>query len=157
MKFRNTEDVEAGIDEVFARVTDFDAFQRAAMSRGADVVRTDNLQTPAPGMTWKVAADFRGKRRNAVVEMTAYSPPGGAGFIARSQGFEITLDVELIALAPRRTRLVVQLLAKPNNLAARIVLQSMRLAKASLNRRFRARMRGFATSIEDRVRLTARA
>lgn len=157
MKFRNVQDIEADIATVFAHVTDFDAFERAAMSRGADVVRLDPLTAPAPGMAWRVAGQFRGRKRSAEIELVEIDAPHATRFAASSPGYEMTLDVNLIELSPRRTRLVVELLVRPRSLGARIMLQSLQLARGTINRRFRARMRAFATFIEDNARLARNA
>ena len=50
MKFSTREDVEVPIDQTFGIICDFDAYERSAMRRGAEVLRTDNLSRPGVGM-----------------------------------------------------------------------------------------------------------
>ena len=52
MKFSTNEDVEAPIDAVFEMLCDFESFERAAMRRGAEVQRVDQLVAPGVGMIW---------------------------------------------------------------------------------------------------------
>jgi len=42
MKFSTREDVEAPVDYVFGQISDFGAFERQALRRGADVRRLDS-------------------------------------------------------------------------------------------------------------------
>lgn len=148
MKFSTREDVAAPIDHVFARLSDFDVIRRAAMRRGAEVARTDRLHSPGPGMTWNIGFDWRGKRRRAVVELTEYVPPTHLVFDLTGKAFAGMLALSLIPLSPRRTRMAVELEFRPKTMAARLIIQSLRLTRARQNRRFSERVGGFARQIE---------
>jgi len=52
--------------------------------------------------------------------------------------------VNVVALAPKRARLMLSVELKPKNLSARLLLQSMRFASNSLDREFEARIRDLA-------------
>ena len=54
MKLTTRQDIEAPLDFVYARLTDFDHFERMAMRRGAEIERTDRLKTPGIGMAWRL-------------------------------------------------------------------------------------------------------
>lgn len=81
MNFSAREDIEAPIEFVFGRVSDFEALERRALRRGAEVERTDKLSEPGPGMGWRMAFTLRGKRRKMKVEMVSYdlNRPGFTG------------------------------------------------------------------------------
>ena len=57
MKFSTKEDIDAPIDAVFEMLCEFDQFERAAMRRGAEVQRVDQLAEPGVGMLWEAAFD----------------------------------------------------------------------------------------------------
>ncbi|HCI07161.1 MAG TPA: hypothetical protein DE314_07355, partial [Sulfitobacter sp.] len=61
MKFSTREDVEVPIDQAFALICDFDAYERSAMRRGAEVRRVDDLSKPGVGMKWAASFKMRGK------------------------------------------------------------------------------------------------
>lgn len=150
MKFSSHEDIEAPIEEVFGDVTDFQAFERQALRRGAEVQRVDDLIQPGPGMMWDAAFDLRGKRREVRIELTRLDPPNGLLAESRSPGMEGRFEVDLVALSRGRTRLSVTLSLEPKTLSARLLVQSMKLARKSLTRRFRKRVADFATELENR-------
>ena len=75
MKFSTKEDIEAPIDAVFDMLCEFDQFERAAMRRGAEVQRVDQLAAPATGMKWEAAFDMRGKRREIQIDMQSFERP----------------------------------------------------------------------------------
>lgn len=155
MKFTTREDVEAPIDQVFEMICDFDTYERAAMRRGAEVRRTDNLTAPGVGMCWKAAFDMRGKRRDIDIEMTSFDGPNQLGVFSRSAGLEGEGQIELLALSRNRTRVSVEFVIKPTNLSARLLVQSLKLAKTSLTKRFKLRAAQYAKSLEDRYKARA--
>ena len=54
-----------------------------------------------------------------------------------------------IALSRKRTRVIVGLDMRPRTLSARLLIQSLKFAKANLYSRFEARVGRFAKDIED--------
>lgn len=150
MKFSTREDVEAPIDAVFEMVSDFANFERAAMRRGAEVQRTDQLRVPGVGMTWQAVFELRGKRREVEVELVTFDKPNQMVLESMSPGLLGQMNVELMPLARNRTRVLVEMEIKPLNLSARLFVQSMKLAKASLTRKFKKRVAEYADGMEDR-------
>lgn len=150
MKFSTNEDIDAPLDDVFAMLCDFERFERAAMRRGAEVQRLDQLVVPAPGMTWAAAFDLRGKRRNLQLEMVTFDRPTEMVLESTSPGMLGQMSFELIALSRARTRVKAELEVKPLNLSARLLVQSMKLGKKSLTRKYKLRVAEFAKNMEDR-------
>lgn len=152
MKFTTREDVDAPIDRVFDMICDFDGYERAAMRRGAEVRRTDTLSKPGVGMCWKAAFDMRGKRRDIEIEMKKFDAPHELGVFTTATGLEGTGQIELLALSRTRTRIAVEFEIKPTNLSARLLVQSLKLAKSSMTKRFKLRAAQYAKGLEDRYK-----
>ncbi len=150
MKFASKEDIEAPIGFVFSVVSDFDALERQVLRRGADLQRTDTLSAHGPGMSWTATFPFRGKERKADARLVAYDAPNGLGLVSETGGLFGNINVDLVALSPRRTRMSIVIDLTSKSLSARLLLQSLRLAKPNLTRRFRKRTSAFADEIEDR-------
>ena len=152
MKFSAKEDIEAPIEQVFALVSDFAALERAALRRGAKVQRTDSLHKPGVGMSWTAAFMARGRQRKLDIVMTTYEPPHAMRFDSVAQGLHSNMTVELVALSRGRTRLSVDLELKPKSISARLFVQSLKLARNTLNKKFHLRMADYASDLEDRAR-----
>lgn len=150
MKFKTREDIGAPIDYVFGAVTDFEGFERQALRRGAEVKRLDVLPAPGKGMAWDIAFPFRGKRREMQSELVAFEAPHQMLFDNRVTGMSGHLGVELLALSRARTRLVLEIELRPETLAARLLVQSMKLARGALDKRLQVRVAEFAKAVEDR-------
>ncbi|MCU0800701.1 MAG: SRPBCC family protein [Rhodobacteraceae bacterium] len=156
MKVASRHDIEAPPAFVFEALTDFDSWERSAMRRGAEVTRTDKMTAVAAGLAWQVRFRFRGKDRKLAVRLTSIDAPSRLGFGVNGMLFETTSVVDLMELGAKRTRMVVVSEAKPKTLAARLILQSLRLARARVQRRVDKRIGAIAREIEDRYRIQTR-
>lgn len=150
MKFSTREDMDVPLDALFALLTDFDYFERAALRRGAEVQRDDAMRQPGPGMAWKARFQFRGRERRVRVELTQMQAPELLSYKGGSKALEGRMQIELLALSRKRSRMNIALEITPRTLAARLMVQSMKLARANLTRRFEQRIAGFARNLEER-------
>jgi carbon monoxide dehydrogenase subunit G len=156
MKFTSRQDIEAPVAYVFAALRDFESWERAALRRGADVARTDKLVDVRPGVSWMVKFAYRGRERRVALRLTGLEQPTGMEFSGAGTSLDGQAGIDLIALATRRTRLSVTLDLKPRSIGARVMLQSLRLAKSRLNRRFSERVTQLCTEIEARYHQSMR-
>ena len=148
MKLSTREDMAVPVEVAFDAISDFEEFERRAMRRGADVSRTDPPSGPGLGSTWDATFSFRGKQREIVAEMELFDPPNSILLRSRVGGLRAVFDVTLVALSPQKTRMVVGLEFTANNLSARLLVQSLKLAKAALSKRFERAVSEFAVGVE---------
>ncbi len=151
MKFSGKTEINASLNDSFAAFADFQYFENHARRSGVEIARVDDLASPGPGMMWEMRIRFRDKFPRVQMELVDYTPPETLDFTARSGGMNMTMRVELIALAPRRTRAVVTLDVRASSLGARMLLNSARLTKGRLTRRFRQRVEKFGRLLEQRI------
>jgi uncharacterized protein YndB with AHSA1/START domain len=152
MKLAAKYDVEAPVDFVFRELMDFDAWERMAMRRGADVMRTDTLPKPGPGMEWLVHFLYRGKTRSAQIRLATATPSHLLVLTLRSALIDSEIVIELLDLAVSRTRITVKSEVKPKSIAARIYMQTLRLARKKVDATYAQRIAQLAVEMEDRYR-----
>ena len=152
MKLTVKYDMEAPATFVFGQLCDFEGWERAAMRRGADVMRTDMLRDAGPGATWAASFRYRGKLREVTVRLDSLSPLTAMAVTGISRLADGVMKIGVLDLSATRTRLDIRLEIKPKTLAARIYVQSLRLARARVERSFAQRVAQFAAEIEDRHR-----
>lgn len=151
MKLSTREDLEAPIDFVFACVTDFAAFERRALRNGAQVTRQGSGDVQV-GTVWDVDFTFRGRDRSVQATLVRLDPPNALKVDSMSDGIFAVTEVELVALSPARTRVIVGFEMRARTLTARLLLQSLKLAKTKLTKRFKARVVDYAEDVEDHYR-----
>ncbi len=152
MRFSTHADIEIPIEQAFARLADFDAVERMALRRGTDITRLDSAGPVAAGTTWDTRLVLRGRKRRVMARLAEFVPPGLMQFEASSDSFEADFRVELTALSRARTRVGVTLDLRARTLPARLMMQSARLAKNRLNRRFKKRVSAYLFEVEERHR-----
>ncbi len=152
MKFSTKQDIETPAAYVFAALTDFEAWERAAMRRGADVARTDKMRQAGAGMSWHVAFQFRGRQRKMDLRLLNMIPSSKLEFAALSAAIDATTKVEIVEMSAKRARLHVTANITPLTLTAKLFMQSLRLARARADRKFAQRVQTIVTEIEARYR-----
>lgn len=151
MQLSTNEDVEAPIEYVFARLTDFDAMERLALRKGADLQRVD--QGPVQvGSMWDLRFRMRGKEREAQIKLTQLEAPTVLAANMTVGGLVNDGQIELVALNDKRTRMRITNRSAPKTFSARLLLQSAKLAKARIDKRFKKRVSNFAGEIEKDYR-----
>jgi len=155
IKFSTREDVEAPIGYVFDQMSNFHAIERSALRRGVEMQRIDKMTRIGPGMAWDVAFTLRGKQREMQAKLTEFDPPNGLRVESKSQTMGGQLFVDLVALSRGRTRMSMEIELKPKTLSARLLIQSLKLARSNLSRRFRDRVAGYAKHLEERYKAQA--
>lgn len=154
MRIAGKQDVEASLQQVWAAVADLAAWERAALRRGAEVSRLDSQDAAVKGARWTARFAYRGRPRTLDVELLRVETPHHMDLKFQSMAIEGEVRIELIGMAARRTRLHVVTDLKPLSLGARLFLQSLRLARARVERRYQDRIEKFARDIEARASQT---
>lgn len=155
MKFSSREDIEVPAEFLFGQLTDFPAFERSAVRRGADLRRVsgeggDKSAAIGVGDGWEASFRWRGRSRSLRLVLSELMPPDSLALAGNSESFELAVKATVIALSPRRSRLLGELEVKPRGFKARVLLQSARLGKAALDRRYAEGLREFAHEVERR-------
>ncbi|RYH02193.1 SRPBCC family protein [Salipiger sp. IMCC34102] len=151
MKFSAREDIDTRIDEVFAAVTDFERFERQIQGRGARITQR-TAGPPGPGTIWEVSFTFRGRARQLTAEVADMDRPNLLVIDLRSDGLSGEFRVELLPLSQAKTRMSASIDLAASTLSSRLLLQSLKLAKANLTNRFKKRVAAFAQSVEQGAR-----
>lgn len=157
MKLATKKDIEAPIAQVWAALSDFEAWETAAMRRGVEVERTDKMPRPGIGMSWRSAFQFRGRSRKATVQVTDMQGPTVLGIGLGTDAVDVGSKVELIEMSARRTRIHVTAEVKPRSLGARLFLQSLRLARNKVDRKFDSKIGLMALELEVRAKAVKQA
>ncbi|WJY22200.1 SRPBCC family protein [Fontisubflavum oceani] len=135
MKFKVAEDVDAPIGFVFERMTDFSQFEADVKRRGADLRRVGNWTRIAEGVQWRGAVQVRGKKRKIEAELAELVPDESAKVDITVGGMEAVYQMAFIALSPDVTRVATELDLKPRTLTARLIIQTLKLARGRVVRR----------------------
>lgn len=149
MKLTAKADLEAPIGFVFASVSDFTAWEREAIRKGAEIERPVDAPLSGKGAIWRVRGMFRGKQRKLVIRLEGVEPDQALRFNFDSPSATGTSAIELTPLSPRRTRIRLVLDVQPKTLAARLFINTLRLARRRVQARYDKRAEQLAARVEQ--------
>ena len=148
MKLSTRTEIDATPDKVFGLAADFDRLEAVARERGATVERLDDGRNGPAAARWRITAPIRGQVRSGEIGITAYVPGEQIAAQGALEGLSIFGNMELVEFAAGRTRMFSTLDMKPGSLKARMLVQSLKLARGTLERRLAKRMEKFARRAE---------
>ena len=146
MKFSAQEEIDLPAAEVFSRLSDADRFEDRVREKGGKIVRSPE-QGFGVGTTWDALVSIRGKKRKLTMKMVEMTPNESMVFTGGTSGMDLSVVFDTTALTPQRTRMKLQVDAKPKTLAARLLIQSAKLAKGRIDKRFKSRFSEFAQAM----------
>lgn len=149
MKFSTREDIEAPIAHVFDVLSEFRRYERQALRHDIDVKRVAGGPDPQIGDEWHIRLPYRGKVRQIKTVLVNYTPTSEMCFQSTTKGLSGECNLELVALAANQTRLFMSVELRPQNMSGRLLIQTLKLAKTRLTRKFKSRIAKLAERIES--------
>ncbi len=150
MEFTGKNDIDVPIDHLFEMVTNFETFERSALRRGAEVTRIDDLIKPGIGAHWQIGFNFRGKQRDVDLQVVGFERPNELTLHAKATGLSSDIKIELVPLSRTRTRLQFWSGLSASSLSARLLLQSLKLARSNLSAKLNKRLSKLGREMEER-------
>lgn len=150
MKFSTRIDTDLSAEGLFEAIGDFDALERMLIGRGASVSRIDPSKEPGITMGWNVGFDWRGRPREMRLTVIRFDRPEQMAMAGRSNALDIAINATVVALSRVKSRLIFEAEVKPRNMKARLMLQTAKLGKGQLDRRFQRRVEEFVTQMRNR-------
>ena len=150
MKLTAKTDLDVPVSFVFDVLSDHDSWVDEARRRGAEVEPVVDRPASSVGAGWRLRFAFRGRTRKVLVWVEGIQPDHLLSYAFEGQVFEGGSTIEVTALSARRTRLRVALTVKPKTLAARLLLNTLRLARRKVQARFDKRLGQLAGVIQAR-------
>lgn len=157
MKFKVSEDVDAPQDLVWRQFTDFSGFEDEARGRGARVTRVGNWTQAAEGVEWRGEVTVRGKARAIASRVTQMVPDELCVIESRIGGMECRHEMQFIPLSAEVTRVALVLELSANTLTARLLLQTMKLARGKVLQRLQGMIARQGNAIEAAYRRSQRS
>lgn len=134
MRFSTRQDADVPAGRMFDAVADFDRLEQMMVKRGARVTRLDPDEDSP--MSWDVEFNWRGRTRNMRVHVTRFDRPRLIEIQGRVESLDISLTAEVTALSHSRSRLDLEAELMPRNMKARLLIQTAKLTRSTLDRKF---------------------
>ena len=114
---------------VWARFTDFSGFEEDARGRSAILNRVGNWTQTVQGVEWRGEVTVRGKSRPITAKVTQLVPQELCIVDSRIGGMNCHQEIIFVPLSTTVTRVALMLDLSADTLTARLLLQTMKLAR----------------------------
>ena len=146
MKFVAKEDVALPQQVLFDLMADFQMFERVAIRRGVEITRSGSMAS-SDGLKWDCTFEFRGRDRMACVHLDEFNAPEKMAFFITNPALDNRVEITVSALSKKQSRFQVSTVLEPKTLTARLLIQSMKLARSKYNKRFQKRVAEVANEL----------
>jgi hypothetical protein len=150
MKLTAKTDLDAPISFVYECLSDHASWEREAVERGIDVEHPSDMPVSGLGSGWLLRLPYRGKLVKILLRLVQMVRDESLEFDFQSQSIEGDLGVSLMALSPRRTRMQLSIDVRPRTLAARLFLNTLRLARGRVQAKVEMRVKQMGMQIQNR-------
>ena len=150
MKLTAKTDLEVPAAFVFATLADHASWEREIVRAGGTVERPAGSPEWGVGAAWRISGHYRGKPRKVLIRIEDLTQNQRMALSIDSPSIEGASRIEVMVLSPRRSRLRVEVEIKPRTLAARLFVNTMRLAKGRVQARFEKRLGKLGARIAER-------
>ncbi len=147
MKFSTRQDTDLSSEALFAAVSNFPKLERVLLRRGAHVRRMDPQGKADVGSAWQISFDWRGKARTLELQIAELRPPEQLTLSGQSEQFNLVIQMTVVDLTRSKSRLLFEVDVQPRGMKARLMLQTAKLGKAQLDRRFAMRIAEFVDTL----------
>ena len=148
MKFSTQKTVRIPSEDLFAAFRDFETFEQLLVARGAEVQRTDDGDGTGLGMSWDVVFTYRGKRRTASGVVSALFHGENMTIDMTNDDMDGQFEVIVEKVTAQKSRIQVDLEVIPKTISTRLLLQSLKLAKYRMTKKFVNRIRKYCDKVE---------
>lgn len=152
MKFETIEEIEAPQDFTFSRFADFFRYEETARNYGADLRRVNGFTEIEVGVMWRGSIPIQGRTRGVEAVVSDYNPSNSTRIDTAVGGMNVAFDMQFEALEDGGTRMRATVEMKAKTLAARLIIQSAKLARKRLQGRIDSKIVALANEYEDEYR-----
>ena len=151
MKLASQKIVEAPIEDVYAAIVDFRAFEDMLAERGTKIERRGTTQPPESGAQWVASFKWHDRAYDVDAELVSVDPGWGYAIDSHGNGITCMAVVDLQEASLTETKLFVSFEFGATTFASKLLLQTLRLTGHSLNRRLDKRVETFAAKLAKRA------
>jgi len=151
MQFKHVQEINAPIDYVFARMTDFTGFEQRS-GRGEFSFSRVGRSPVQIGTKWNVCIPVRGRKRKFPAELSEYVAPSVVSYRSKSRTYNAVLSISFTPLSASICNMEMQIVAQSRSFATGMIFNTLRLARKRINKSVRDRMQVIADKIADDYR-----
>ena len=136
----------------FARATDFERFEAEGFGNLAPFEPRNEIRAPEIGARWRTAAEFQGRPRRFSLELLEMAEPNRLVMGNKSDKYDVEAEMIFGAADNHSTAFSFKLNAMARSLTAKLILQTIQLAKGRITKSMQADFDKMAARMEAAYR-----
>ena len=136
----------------FARATDFERFEAEGFGNLAPFEPRNDIRAPELGARWRTAAEFQGRPRRFSLELIEMSGPERLVLGNKSDKYDVEAKMAFQDAPDGATAFSFTLTAMARSITAKLILQTIQLAKGRITKSMQADFDKMATQMEAAYR-----
>lgn len=148
MQFKHSQVIDAPVDYVFARATDFQKFESHSGKKGISFKRQGRSPIRI-GTRWSITVPLRGRNRRFTAQLSEMVPPRTLSYKSTSSKYSAALSLNFTPIGAGMCRMDMLVAAQSRSFATSMVFNSIRLARRRINKRVVIAMEEFAEQIAE--------
>jgi len=129
--------------------TDFDLFESEGFGKLSKFEPRSEIRAPEIGARWRTSAEFQGRPRNFSLQLLELDGPGKLVLGNKSEKYDIEAHFNFDEVGAEETDFSFRLVAKAQSITAKLILQTIQLARARIESSMRADFEAMAMRMED--------
>ena len=122
----------------YERATDFGLFEAEGFGKLSKFEPRSEIRAPEIGARWRTSAEFQGRPRNFSLQLLELEEPGKLVLGNKSEKYDIEARFHFNELGEEETEFNFHLVAKAQSITAKLILQTIQLARARIEISMRA-------------------
>ncbi len=147
MQFKHAQTINAPVEYVFARATDFAKFEEQSDKESLSFKRIGRSPVRI-GTRWDISVPYRGRKRKFTAELSQFIAPRIVSYISGNRKYQAALSLTFTPEGENSCRMEMLLVAHSRSFSTGLVFNTIRLARKRINKGIRARMQAVAERIE---------
>ena len=154
MEMQYSIDINVPQQFAFERATDFALFEAEGFGKLDKFERRSELRAPEIGVRWRTAAEFQGRPRRFSLQLLALEPAELLVLGNKSEKYDVEARFRFTQVNDTQTTFAFHLVAKAQSITAKLILQTIQLARGRIEKSMQADFGEMAQKMEAAYRET---
>ncbi len=133
----------------FARATDFVQFEAEGFGKLSPFERRSEIEAPNIGTRWRTSSEFQGRARRFSLELLELKPSELMVLGNKSEKYDIEARFSFEEHTEGETEFSFKLVAKAQSITARLILQTIQLARGRIESSMTTEFEKMGRNMED--------
>lgn len=138
MKFDYKTTINVPVEFAYARLTDFDKFEKDGFGNMSKFTPVGDIAAPEIGAKWKVRSEFQGRQRSFSLQLRQLLQNESVVLGNGSDKFDVEACFNLEKQDDENTGFMFELNASAKTITGRLIMQTMQLARSRIEKKLAA-------------------